>query len=80
VNDPGDDRELRLPDISLVALQARANLKKFTKQQIEVWADAFNVLGLRTPTAYLENDGPNWGAQAARLSPTRVRVGLRYRY
>lgn len=80
VNDPDDDRPLRLPDLSLLDFQARANLKKFTGQQLEVWGDMFNVLGLRTNTSVITNDGPFWGQPTTRLAPTRVRFGLRFRY
>jgi hypothetical protein len=77
---PDDDLQLRLPDISELALQVRANFERILKVKLDAWADVLNVLALRTTTAYFENDGPNFGRTANRLPPMRVRVGLRYRY
>jgi hypothetical protein len=77
---PDDDLELRMPDISLLGVQARASLERFLKVKVEAWADLLNILALRTPTAYIQQDGPNFGRVAARQSPTRLRLGLRYRF
>lgn len=77
---PDDDEPLRLPDISSLDLQARANLRQLTGQNIDVFADLFNIMSLRTPQAVIEQDGPYFGRQIAPLPPTRLRVGLRYRY
>jgi hypothetical protein len=80
VNDPADDRELRLPDIQKLNLQARAVLLPLLNINLEVFADVINVLGLRTPTAVYVEDGQLFGQPSARLDPFRVRLGLRYRY
>jgi hypothetical protein len=80
INDPGDDRQLRLPDQMQLNFQVRANLKSLIGQDLELWTDALNVLALRTTTAVSENDGLNWGGSAGRMEPFRLRVGLRYRY
>ena len=76
---PNDDRELRLPDISMLGLQARATLEPLIKQRIELWVDALNLLALRTTTSVFEQDGRFFGVPTSRLPPLRLRVGLRYR-
>jgi Carboxypeptidase regulatory-like domain len=79
-NNPEDDLELRLPDISQLGLQARASLERLTKQKISIFADLLNILALRTPTSYIQQDGPFFGRVASRLPATRVRLGIEYRY
>jgi hypothetical protein len=81
VNDPGDDRPLRKPDIQMVNLQARFNLKPLTGIYLDFYADLLNVLALRTPTAFVENDGPTWGTPSGnRMIPMKGRLGFRYKY
>ncbi len=77
---PDDDVELRTPDLSSLNLQARFNLKPLIGQNVQVFADIFNVLALRTTTDYIEQDGPFWGQPAGRLPPTSARMGLEYRF
>jgi hypothetical protein len=77
---PNDDLELRLPDISLLNFQVRASLERIIKHKLEIWADALNLLALRTITSYIQTDGPNFGRPSSRLQPTQVRLGLRYRF
>ena len=50
VNDPSDDRELRLPDRQELNLQARLSLLPLIGQQLDFYVDALNILDLRTPT------------------------------
>ncbi len=80
INDPGDDRMLRLPDVQELNLQLRANLQRMTGSNIEAFLDVINLLALRTTLAVDENDGPSWGTQRARMAPLRIRLGFRYRY
>ncbi len=80
INDPGDDRALRLPDIQRLNLQLRVNLKPLTGQAFEAYIDAINVLALRTTTAVTTNDGPLFGQTSARTPSTRLRLGMRYRF
>jgi len=80
INDPGDDRALRLPDVQDMSVQLRANLKPLTGIDLETFADILNVLALRTPTSVQQNDGPEWGQTTVRMEPMRMRVGFRYRY
>jgi hypothetical protein len=80
INDPNDDRQLRLPDIMKLNLQARANLRALTKLNLELFIDFINVLGLRTTTAvYVENNA-TFGQPSAWLDPFRIRLGARFRY
>ncbi len=80
VNDPGDDRALRLPDLQELSVQVRANLKPLTGIELETFADVLNVLALRTPRSVDQNDGPTWGRALNRMPPMSVRLGFRVRY
>jgi hypothetical protein len=79
-NDPSDDRALRLPDIQDVSAQVRLNLKPIIHQQLEVYVNVLNALGLRTTTAVVQNDTPDFGSPTTRMPPFRLRVGVNYRY
>ncbi len=80
INDPGDDRALRLPDIVEMNLQLRVNFKPLIAVNLESYVDAMNILALRTTTAVDQTDGPAWGSSSARMPPLRIRIGFRYRY
>jgi hypothetical protein len=82
INNPDDDREARLPDIMNVNAQLAFNFLPLIGQNLEVFADALNVLGLRTTNTVEENDGPSYGTttQGGRELGLRVRFGMRYRY
>jgi hypothetical protein len=80
INDPTDDRELRLPDLQSFNLQARLNLQSLIGQRFEIYVDVLNVFGLRTVVDVSQNDGPNFGLPTARLDPLRIRLGANYRY
>jgi hypothetical protein len=80
LNDPSDDRALRLPDIQRINLQLRANLKPLTGLNLDAYADLLNVLSLRTVTAVITQDGPSFGLPSDTLDPFRTRLGLRFRY
>jgi hypothetical protein len=80
LNDPGDDRPLRMPDIQLLSLQTRVNWKPLLGIQLETYVDVLNALALRTTTTVQQNDGPDWGSPQTRLDPFRLRIGFRYRY
>jgi hypothetical protein len=80
VNDPTDDRQLRLPDLHDLDAQVRVNLQPLIGQKLELYAVILNTLGLRTTTAVVQNDTPDFGTQTGRLAPFRVRLGLNYRY
>ena len=82
LNDPGDDRALRLPDIHQLNLQLRANLTSLApalRTNLELFADVINVLGLRTPTALVEQEA-RFGQVLTRTAPTSVRLGFRLKY
>ena len=80
LNDPTDDRELRMPDFQSLNAQIAVNFLPLIGQNLETFVDVLNVLGLRTTTAVEEDDGPLWGVQRGRIAPFRIRFGLRYRY
>lgn len=80
INDPGDDRELRLPDVQRLNLQLRVNLKPLTGQSFEAYLDALNVLALRTTTAVVTNDGPLFGQTSLRMPTASLRLGVRFRF
>jgi hypothetical protein len=81
VNDPGDDRPLRLPDLQSFNVQVRVNWMPLIGQRLDTFVDMLNVLALRTQTGVNESDGPAWGSpNGSRMSPMQVRLGLNYRY
>jgi hypothetical protein len=80
INDPGDDRELRLPDIQSLNLQIALNFQPLINTNLEGYIDILNVLGLRTTTAVAENDGQDFGVPRGRLAPFHFRLGFRYKY
>ena len=80
INDPADDRQLRLPDQMEVNVQARINMLPLIGQQLDFYVDVLNALALRTPTGLGTNDGQNAGIPTGFMDPFRVRLGLNYRY
>jgi hypothetical protein len=80
INDPNDDRALRLPDRMEMNLQARVNLMPLIGRQLDLYADFLNLLALRTATAVGTSDGQDFGVQRSWLAPMRVRLGLNFRY
>jgi hypothetical protein len=80
LNDPADDRPLRLPDVQSLNVQVRATLLPFIKQRLDVYVDVLNVLALRTATSVTQNEGPAFGLPGNRSAPFRIRLGLNYKY
>jgi hypothetical protein len=80
VNDPTDDRPLRLPDIQDLNAQIRLNWMPLIHQRLETFVDVLNILDLRTTTSYGVSDGQDFGVQRNRLDPFRIRLGVMYRY
>ncbi len=80
INDPYDDRELRLPDQSTLNLQLAFNFLPLINKNIEAYVDILNVLAQRTTTTVAENDGQDFGIQRGRQDPFRFRLGFRYKY
>jgi hypothetical protein len=79
LNDPSDDRELRMPDIMSLNTQAVFNFQPLIAQNLELFLDVLNVLAMRTPNDLSQNDN-DFGVVRATEQPLRMRVGLRYRY
>jgi Carboxypeptidase regulatory-like domain len=80
INDPNDDRALRLPDIQDLNAQIRINWAPLIHQRLETFVDVLNILALRTTTSYGVNDGTDFGVARNRMAPLRMRFGLQYRY
>jgi hypothetical protein len=80
LNDPADDRALRLPDLQDVNVQARVNLAPLIGHKLAFYVDALNILNLRTPNAIGANDGGNFGAETGWAGPFRIRLGMDYRF
>jgi hypothetical protein len=80
INDPSDDRALRLPDQLEMNVQARVNLLPLIGQHLDLYVDVLNVLGLRTVTAFGTNDGQDFGVERSWMDPLRIRLGINYRY
>ena len=80
LNDPADNRTLRLPDIQNLNIQVRAVLKPLIGHDISVFAEIINALGLRTPLTQGQADGRDFGLTLTRLDPFRIRIGLDYRF
>jgi hypothetical protein len=84
LNDPGDDRALRLPDLQQLSLQARLDWRALMGARLggldaETYVDVLNVLALRTPLAVQENDAGTgeWGTPTELMAPFRLRIGFR---
>ncbi len=80
INDPTDDRELRLPDVQSLNVQVRFNLLPLIQQRLDLYVDVLNVLAQRTVTGVTQNEGPTFGLTTGRVGPMRIRLGLNYRY
>jgi hypothetical protein len=80
INDPGDDRALRYPDLQDVNVQLRVNLLPLTGQKLDLYVDVLNVLALRTTLLVGQEDGRDFDVVRTRLEPLRIRLGVNYRY
>ena len=80
LNDPADDRGLRLPDIQSLNTQIAINFMPLIGHQLEAYVDLLNVLALRTVNSVNEDDGVFFGTPRAYEAPLRMRLGMRYRY
>jgi hypothetical protein len=84
INDPADDRPLRLPSQQLLNLQARINWRpllggRLGDADLETYVDVLNVLASRTTVAVQENDARqgDWGTPVELMPPFRLRLGFR---
>ena len=59
INDPADDRQLRLPDQMEVNVQTRVNFMPLIGKQLDFYVDVLNALALRTVTGVSNQDGPD---------------------
>jgi hypothetical protein len=79
LNNPDDDRELRMPDMQDFNMQIRANLMPFLGQAVDFYVDILNVLNLRTVTKY-NNEDRAFGQITGRMDPFRIRLGINVKY
>jgi hypothetical protein len=80
INDPSDDRELRMPDYQSLNAQIAFNWAPLIGHRLETFIDVLNVFALRTTNSVGENDGTTFGVISGREEPLRIRLGARYRY
>jgi hypothetical protein len=80
INDPADDRQLRLPTVQELNFQVRLSMLPLIGHRLDLYADAMNVMNLRTVTGYGQNDRQNFGNETSWLAPFRVRLGLDYKF
>jgi hypothetical protein len=80
VNDPGDDRPLRLPDQLEVNVQTRLNIYPLIGKHLDLYVDILNALALRTPLTLGTSDGSDFNIERTWMDPFRIRLGLNYRY
>jgi hypothetical protein len=80
INDPADDRVLRLPDRNELGAQFRLSMLPLIGQKLDVYADVLNILAVRTPTGFTTDDGPAFGVERAWMDPFRIRLGVNFRY
>ncbi len=80
LNDPGDDRDLRTPDVQDLNVQVRVNLAPFIGHKVDLYADVLNALALRTATSLGQQDLRDFGVENGWLPPFRIRLGINYRY
>jgi hypothetical protein len=79
-NDPGDDRELVLPDQYRLNLKIVVNFRPLTGQNIEAYTDILNLLNTRPVTAVVVEEGPNFGQPRTLATAMLLRLGARYKF
>jgi len=79
INDPGDDRELRMPDFHSLNAEVSFNLQPLLGHRVDLAMDFLNILNQRTTKDVSENDNADFGVQRSREPPMRMRFILRYR-
>ena len=80
INDPADDRALRLPDIQDFNVQVRAEPEAAHRPAAGLLRRRAQRLALRTATSLGQEDGRDFGVIRDRMDPFRIRLGLNYRY
>jgi hypothetical protein len=76
LNDPNDDRTLRLPDLMRLDLRVTGRLRPLIGRNLNVFFDVLNVLGLRTAMSQFTSDNASFGLPNTRLVPLTFRAGL----
>jgi hypothetical protein len=79
LNDPSDDRALRLPDFHSLNASISFNLQPLIGQKLDLSMDFLNILNQRTTKEVSENDNADFGVMRSREPPMRMRFVLRYK-
>jgi hypothetical protein len=80
-NDPKTISEFRIPDRAFLDLRFVCNvLPQRWHHTLNLIADVFNALNLRTPTSVQTSDLPTFGQVTGRQAPLRVQLALQYLY
>ena len=77
-NSPLDDFIIRTPDQQDFNLQVRMQLLPLIGHDLSFIVQVLNVLALRTPLTFNNNDGAAYGTVLTRMDPFRIRVGIDY--
>ena len=77
-NSPLDDFSIRTPDQQDFNLQVRMQLLPLIGHDVSFIVQVLNVLALRTPLTFNNNDGATYGTVLTRMDPFRIRVGIDY--
>ena len=77
---PADDRDLRLPILQDLNFQVRTSVSPVVGHRLDFYVDALNVLNLRTPTGYGQQDLVNFGVESSWAAPFRIRLGMNYKF
>ena len=80
LNDPSDDIELRLPDLTQLNLRITYDLAKILDQKLEVSFDVENALNLRTVTSVEQFEGATFGHPLTYQKPLSGQVVVTYSY
>jgi len=79
-NNPADDFIIRTPDQQDFNVQVRMQLLPFIGHDVSFIVQVLNVLALRTPLTFNNNDGAAYGTVLTRMEPFRIRVGIDYAF
>src|SRR6185436_6897604 len=79
-NTTGSYNILRTPDQQDFNVQVRLQLLPFIGHDVSFIVQVLNVLALRTPLTFNNNDGAAYGTVLTRMEPFRIRVGIDYAF
>ena len=65
-------------ELHIADIQVRMQLLPFIGHDVSFFVQVLNVLALRTPLTFNNNDGATYGTVLTRMDPFRIRVGIDY--